>query len=297
MPRPPCSSEAGVGPGAVQVLFTGADRGVEGGRRAGLPAQPDLAEALARRGRCSPRRSTAPLRRPSTASRCGSSSPAGTAMTNGQVAAPDHPPHRAVRRLPAGLHLPARTAPRTTRATPRDPHPAELAHAPPWHPRVRDPPAVPPPRPLTAPGRAWSGTGPGGRVAVSTDGGASWATARLATASRPPGPGQGGASTGRGPRRPTSAAPAPPTPPATPTPPHLLEHWRLRQPRGPPGRGHGRPRRPALAPSRSSRRMASSAASSGVRATPAAHAASKAVSPRRRRTAVRAVASRAASAP
>ena len=77
-PLAPLLEEAGLSPDAVDVVFTGADHGVERGVEQdyarGLPLaealRPDVAAGLGdeRRSRC--RRSTAP--------RCGCSSPAGT---------------------------------------------------------------------------------------------------------------------------------------------------------------------------------------------------------------------------
>ena len=71
--------------------------------------------------------------------------------------------------------------------------------------------------PTTIEGRAWSGWAPVESVEVSVDGGATWADASLDASPVSAGPGAAGASTGRRSRATTSSAAAPATRPATPS--------------------------------------------------------------------------------
>jgi hypothetical protein len=127
--------------------------------------------------------------------------------------------------------------------TPGDPHPAPLAAGPAGHPRVRVPGAVLPPGRHLLSGRAWSGLAPVAAVEVSTDGGGTWAPARLEEQPLPmawagwtfeweAAPGSYELCS-----RATDAAGA------QPAPGDPLEHRRLRQQRRPASPGP-RPRRP-----------------------------------------------------
>ena len=67
----PCSRRPALRDDAVEVLFTGADRGIEGGVEQTYERSLPLAEALGRT-RCSSTRSTAAPLPPQHGSRCGS---------------------------------------------------------------------------------------------------------------------------------------------------------------------------------------------------------------------------------
>ena len=172
----PLLEEAGVGPGAVEVVFTGADRGVQAGLEHDYEAQPDPGRGHARGGAAGlggQRPASCRWRLPAAAGRARL-----VRHDLGQVAAPDHRGRRAVRRLPADRHLQAPHL-RGGPGHPGDPGSSRGRCCSPGHPRVRVPPAAPAARPPPALRPAWSGLAPVDRVEVSTDGGATWAPARL----------------------------------------------------------------------------------------------------------------------
>ena len=90
---------------------------------------------------------------------------------------------------------------------------------PPGRPRVRVPPPVPPSRPPPAVRPGLVGPGPGGPGRGQHRRRRQLGAGPAGAASRPPGPGPGGASNGTRPPAATSSARGPPTPPATPSPP------------------------------------------------------------------------------
>ena len=215
-PLAPLLEEAGIGPDAVEVLFGGADRGVQGGLEQDYERSLPLHEAMREEvllawginGRPLPPQHGHPLRLVV---------PGWYGMTSVKW----------LRRISvltepftgfqqAGSYLIARLRGRPGDAG--DPHPAPLAMLPARHPRVRVPRPVPPARPPPADRPGLVGPGPGGRGRgqrrrrPQLGGRPSW------SGSRRPGPGPAGASAGRRPPAPTSCARGPPTPPATPSP-------------------------------------------------------------------------------
>ena len=184
VPLAPLLAEAGLAADALEVVFTGLDRGVEGGVEQLLRAQP-----VDRRRRA--RRRPARLRVQRRAAAAAARLPAAPGRARlvrddeREVAAADHGRRRAVRRLPDGHRLPdARARGRRGHAGHADR--AAVADGPARDPRLPDPPPVPARRGRSRiEGRAWSGWGPIERVEVSTDGGASWHGARARRPARP----------------------------------------------------------------------------------------------------------------
>ena len=201
---------------AVEAVFTGADHGVERGVEQDYRRSLPVAVATGRDRRSArvrdERRARCP---PSTATRCGSSSPAGTAWP--REVAPRHRTHRRpVHRVPAGRGLPLPAGPRRPRRArhpDRPARPADPARASPTSCRargssVRDPCAGGPR--LVRHGAGHSGRGQRRRRPHLE---------RCRTRPARPAPLGWRPGTRRGPPRPatTSSPSGPPTPTATPS--------------------------------------------------------------------------------
>ena len=215
-PLAPLLEEAGVGPGAVEVVFTGADRGVQAGLEHDYERSLTLDEAMREEVLLAwgvNGRPAAPARLPAAAGRARL-----VRHDLGQVAAPDHRGRRAVRRLPADRHLQAPHL-RGGPGHPGDPGSSRG--------RCCSPRASPSSSPAggscrpaatgspAGPGPAWP-RWPGSRSAPTA---APPGPRPGWTRSRPPGRGPAGPSSGTPPPAATSCAPGSPTPPATPSPP------------------------------------------------------------------------------
>jgi DMSO/TMAO reductase YedYZ molybdopterin-dependent catalytic subunit len=176
-PLPPLLEEAGVGPGAVEVVFTGADRGVQAGLEHDYERSLTLDEAMREEvllawgvnGRPLPPQHGYPLRLVV---------PGWYGMTSvkwlRRITVVDEPFDGYQQTGTYRLHT-SEEDPGTpvTRIQPRS------LLLPPGIPEFESRRRLLPPGRHRLSGRAWSGLAPVDRVEVSTDGGATWAPARL----------------------------------------------------------------------------------------------------------------------
>ena len=215
-PLAPLLAEAGPLDDAVEVVFTGLDRGDRGRRGAGLRAQPPARGGAPRRR--PPRlRDERPAAPPAARLSAPARRPGLVRDDERQVADADHGRRRALHRLPAGARVPLPPR-RGRRRHAAQPHGAARADGPARDPRLPHARAHARRR-----GRARSRGAPG-RAGRRSRRSSSAPTAarpgrRPSSTTRPPhaGPGAAGATSGTRPRASTSSAAAPATRPETPS--------------------------------------------------------------------------------
>ena len=202
---------------AVEVLFTGADRGIEGGveqaYQRSIPVDVatsgDVLLAYDLNGAPLPPQHGFPLA--FVVARL-------VRHDQREVAERHHRDRRTVRRLPADRRLPAspdRGRPRRAAVA----HGAAVADGAARHPRLLHPgPHRCAPASASSTGRAWSGMAPIVAVEVSTDGGRTWQPRRARRVRPTAGEWQAGDRVGMPSPASTSCAAAPPTRPATASP-------------------------------------------------------------------------------
>ena len=183
-PLAPLLEEAGVPDGTVEVLFTGLDRGIEGGDEQAFQRALALEEAMRDEMLLAYEMNGAPLP-PQHGFPLRLVVPGWYGMTNVKWLSRIEVPRRAVRRLPAVVVVPgAPVRGRGGRAAAADA--AALAARAARDPGVHDARAHRRGRArCCVEGRAWSGLAPVASVEVSDDGGATWAEAELEPAGEP----------------------------------------------------------------------------------------------------------------
>ena len=191
-PLAPLLREAGIDESRVDVVFTGADHGIERGVEQDYQRALPLAEALRPEVLLAYEMNGAPLP-PQHGFPLRLVDPRLVRHGPREVADPDHGAGRAVRRLPERGGLPAA---RRTRDDPGEPvtriQPAGAAWCRPGYPDFMSRTRFVRPGTHELTGRAWSGQAPVTAVEVSTDGGATWPTAELEPAARAGGRGAAG---------------------------------------------------------------------------------------------------------